>query len=132
MFLYKAEVKPAKNPEMGLGLSALEFIPKNSIVWKFVEGVDIRLPLKRLNEMNDAQSDFLSKYGWIESFDGTEYFCCNADLTSFINHSDTPNLYTEPGIDHTLAAKDIHIGDEIFIDYSKFDARFENYKDSFF
>lgn len=131
MFLYKTEVKNATNPEMGLGLFALEFIPKGSVVWKFVEGVDVRLPLDRLKEMNGAQLNFLEKYGWVETFEGKEYFCCNADLTSFINHSDTPNLYTDPGIDHTLAAQDIHVGEEIFINYSKFDSRFDDYKNSF-
>ena len=36
MLLFKTEVKVATDPKMGLGLFATEFIPKGSVVWKFV------------------------------------------------------------------------------------------------
>ena len=43
MFKYRVEVKVATNPEMGLGLFASEPIKENSIVWEFLDGIDIRI-----------------------------------------------------------------------------------------
>ena len=89
MFKYKVEVKNSKNPKMGLGLFANEVIKSDTIVWEFIEGLDIRIDEDTLNKLNDAQREFFKKYGWKED-DGNYYSSC--DLTNFINHSFTPNL----------------------------------------
>jgi hypothetical protein len=53
MFLYKVEVKIATNPKMDLGLFTKEFIPKGTIVWEFVEGVDIKMDEVTFNKLNE-------------------------------------------------------------------------------
>ena len=126
MFLYKVEVKIATNPKMDLGLFTKEFIPKGTIVWEFVEGVDIKMDEATFNKLNEAQKEFFEKYGWKED-DGFYYSSC--DLTNFINHSYNPNLDVVGEI--IISNKDIQIGEELFEDYSQFDAEFYTYKNEF-
>ena len=126
MFLYKVEVKIATNPEMDLGLFTKEFIPKGTIVWEFVEGVDIKMDKTTFNKLNEAQKEFFEKYGWKED-DGFYYSSC--DLTNFINHSYNPNLDVVGEI--IISNKDIQIGEELFEDYSQFDTEFHTYKNEF-
>jgi SET domain-containing protein len=117
MFLYKVEVKTANNPRMGLGLFAKEFIPKNSIVWKFIEGIDIKISIDDFNKLNDAQKEYFYKYGWIEKNEDNFYYS-SGDLTNFMNHSYTPNITSKN--EFSVSVKDIDIDEELFIDYSNF------------
>lgn len=128
MFVYKTEVKPATNPAMGLGLFASEFIPNQSLVWKYMEGFDIRFDPNRLNELNDTQRTHFTKYAWLEQMihDDKEYYYCNADLCGFTNHSKDANIFSRGH--YTIAMRDIEIGEEIFIDYSEFDSEFKTYE----
>ncbi len=123
MFLFKVEIKVATNPKMNLGLFTKEFIPKNTKVWEFIEGVDIKMDEKTFNRLNYAQKEFFEKYGWKED-DGFYYSSC--DLTNFINHSYNPNL--EIVGDVIISNRDIQIGEELFEDYSQFDTEFDTYK----
>ena len=131
MFTYSVEVKPASNPAMGLGLFAKEFIPNQSIVWQYIEGIDIRFPIEKLNELNEAQKEYFQVYGWIEQRQNDEkpYYYCNADNSSFINHSKNSNISNRG--DYSIAIRDIQAGEEIFIDYSEFDAKFNEYEKTF-
>jgi SET domain-containing protein len=128
MFLYKTEVRTATNPKMGLGLFAKEHIPAHSVVWKYIEGVDIKFHIDRLKYFNNAQIEYFKKYGWIEkSNDGEEFMCSNADLSNFINHSNSPNISNIGNF--SVAIRDIQVDTEIFIDYNSFDVEFDDYKD---
>ena len=128
MFLYRTEVRIATNSKMGLGLFAKEHIPADSIVWKYVDGVDIKFRIDRLKEFNDAQKEYFKKYAWIEKSDaGEEYVCSNADSSNFINHSNFPNI-VNTGI-FSVAIRDIEVDEEIFINYNSFDTEFDDYKD---
>jgi SET domain-containing protein len=111
---------------MDLGLFTKEFIPKGTIVWEFVEGVDIKMDETTFNKLNEAQKEFFEKYGWKED-DGFYYSSC--DLTNFINHSYNPNLDVVGEI--IISNKDIQIGEELFEDYSQFDTEFHTYKNEF-
>jgi SET domain-containing protein len=122
MFLYKTEIRTATNPKMGLGLFAKEFIPKNSVVWQFVDGIDIKISIEKLKTLNDAQKEYFYKYGWVEK-DQENFYYSSADLTNFMNHSYTPSIGSEEGF--SIALKDISDGEEIFIDYSEFCANFD-------
>ena len=126
MFLYKVEVKVATNPEMGLGLFTKEFIQKGTIVWEFVEGVDIKMDEATFNKLNYAQKEYFEKYGWKED-DGFYYSSC--DLTNFINHSYKPNLDIVG--EKVVSNRDIKVGEELFENYSQFDPEFETYKNEF-
>jgi SET domain-containing protein len=121
MFLHRVEVKVATNPDMGLGLFAKEFIPKASMVWKFIEGVDIKLSIDQFNALNDAQREYFNKYGWIEKGE-EDFYYSSCDLTNFMNHSYDPNVGSEGNF--SVSLRDIQLGDELFIDYSEFCANF--------
>jgi SET domain-containing protein len=122
MFLYSVEVKVATNPAMGMGLFAKEFIAKDSVVWEFIEGIDLKVPIEKINSLNYAQKEHFYKYGWIEKNDENFYYL-SCDLTNFINHSYTPNI--EAKDTWSVALKDINIGEEIFIDYGVFSNDFD-------
>jgi SET domain-containing protein len=126
MFLFKTEVKVATNPKMGLGLFATEFIPKDSIVWKFEEGVDIKISIDKVQQMSNAQQEYFNKYAWIEN----NYYYSSCDLTNFLNHSYTPNLNNTKDV--TIALKNIEPGEELFTNYAEFDDCFDDYKDEYY
>jgi len=125
MLLFKTEVKVATDPRMGLGLFAAEFIPKGSVVWKFVEGVDIKVSINTVKQMSKAQQEYFDKYAWIEE----DYYFSSCDLTNFINHSYNPNL--DNTTDITIALSDIKLGEELFTNYQEFDSEFDKYKNEF-
>ncbi len=127
MFKYKVEVKVATNPEMGLGLFSKEFIPKGTIVWEFLEGIDVKISEEKFQTLNDVQKEYFYKYGWKEE-NGFYYSSC--DLTNFINHSYKPNLEVVGKI--VIAIRDIEIGDELFENYQEFDPDFDSYKDTYY
>jgi uncharacterized protein len=126
MFLFKTEVKVATDPRMGLGLFATEFIPKDSIVWEFVEGVDIKVSVDRVEQMSEAQQEYFEKYAWVED----DYYYSSCDLTNFVNHSYQPNLKIIDEI--MISLRDIHPGEELFENYAEFDDCFDEYKDLFY
>jgi SET domain-containing protein len=126
MFKYKAEVKIATNPKMGLGLFAKEFIEKGSIVWEYIEGVDIKICKDKFEKLNEVQKEYFYKYAWLEE-DGCYYSSC--DLTNFINHSYNPNLKVIDNI--VIAIQDIQTGEEMFENYQEFDPEFDEYKNEF-
>jgi SET domain-containing protein len=126
MFLFKTEVKVATDPKMGLGLFATEFIPKDSIVWKFEEGVDIKISIDKVKQMPDAQQEYFNKYAWIED----NYYYSSCDLSNFLNHSYTPNLDNTKDV--TTALKNIEPGEELFTNYAEFDDCFDDYKDEYY
>ena len=125
MFLFRTEVKVATDPRMGLGLFATEFIPKDSVVWEFVEGVDIKVSADRVEQMSEAQQEYFEKYAWVED----DYYYSSCDLTNFVNHSYQPNLKI---IDKVMISfKDIYPGEELFENYAEFDDCFDEYKDEY-
>ena len=125
MFLFRTEVKVATDPRMGLGLFATEFIPKDSVVWEFVEGVDIKVSIDRVEQMSEAQQEYFEKYAWVED----DYYYSSCDLTNFVNHSYQPNLKI---IDKVMISfKDIYPGEELFENYAEFDDCFDEYKDEY-
>lgn len=125
MFLFRTEVKVATDPRMGLGLFATDFIPKDSIVWEFVEGVDIKVSVDRVEQMSEAQQEYFEKYAWVEN----DYYYSSCDLTNFVNHSYQPNLKIIDKI--MISLRDIYPGEELFENYAEFDDCFDEYKDEY-
>lgn len=125
MFLFRAEVKVATDPRMGLGLFAKEFIPKGSVVWEFVEGVDIKVSVDRVEKMSEVQQEYFEKYAWVED----DYYYSSCDLTNFVNHSYQPNLKIIDEI--MISIRDIYPGEELFENYAEFDDCFDEYKDEY-
>jgi hypothetical protein len=127
MFRYKVKLKQATDPKMGLGLFADEFISGGSVVWKFIEGVDLKIHKDKIEKLNDVQKLYFNTYAWIKG----DYYFLSCDLTNFINHSKTPNVSCME-LSYCVATNDINIGDEIFENYGEFDDCFNEYKNDLF
>jgi SET domain-containing protein len=122
VFLYKVEAKVATNPKMGLGLFAKEFISKDSVVWEFVDGLDIKISMNKFNALNNAQKEYFIKYGWIQKGEENFYYS-SGDLSNFMNHSYNPNINGKEEV--SVALRDIHIDEELFINYKDFCFNFD-------
>lgn len=122
MVCFKTKIGESKIS--GLGLFADEFIPKDSVVWKFEPGFDMLVEPKTLERLSPAAKEQLLKYAYVSKKSGK--YLLPADDSRFINHSDDANLFTSildgPGEeDITHAARDIQKGEELTADYRQFD-----------
>lgn len=126
MLMVKTIVKESTIPGAGLGLFADELIKKGSITWRFCPGFDQILYEDDLLRLSmPARFQFL-RYCYKSLEDG-HYVLCGDD-ERFINHSNTPNIvdeYKPESEPFSVAATDIHIGDELFCNYFEFDANAE-------
>lgn len=108
----------------GLGLFAKKFIPKDTIIWQFVEGFDIKVEKEKYELLTEVQKKFVDTYFWKEG----NYLYSSCDHSIFQNHSDNPNSI-ELDDDKMKAARDIYPDEEILTCYQSFDDDFEIYKD---
>ncbi len=110
----------------GLGLFAGQHIPKGTIVWQFVPGVDALFDTAEIEKLPEITQDICRRYAYYDQENGKYVLC--ADDARFENHSEDPNttgVYPEGnpfGID--VATRDIQEGEEITCDYRSFDADF--------
>src|SRR5258708_5203053 len=115
-------VKTLVRPSLihGMGLFAVEFIPRDTVVWQFTEGFDLVFTVEQFNALSLVERQFLSTYGWFSKY--TKRYLLCVDNGRFTNHSDTPNLRTEKACGlaegHAVAARDILPGEEITSDYN--------------
>lgn len=105
-----------KSPIHGLGVFAAERIPKDTKIWRFVEGFDRCYSAKEFARLPKPARDYIKLYGY--RIDGEILFTVDHDRHT--NHSDTPNTYLRGG--YTCARWDIEPGEEITNDYREFDA----------
>ncbi|HZD89134.1 MAG TPA: SET domain-containing protein [Pseudolabrys sp.] len=105
-----------KSPIHGLGVFALDDIPKGAKIWRFVEGFDRAYTLKEFARLPKQAREFLQLYGY--RVDGEVLF--TVDYDRHINHSDEPNTEMRGG--YVIARWDIPKGTEITNDYREFDA----------
>lgn len=118
MIMIKNKLSPS--PIDGLGVFSEQFIPAGTIVWQWHEGIDRKIPLELIDKLPEIPREYMKKYGWIEN----DYFIICIDNEQFINHSDNPNcIFTDDG-NTALAARDIHIGEELTQNYKLYDANF--------
>jgi SET domain-containing protein len=116
MLLVPARVGPSVIH--GLGLFALERIPRGTRVWIFSAGFDLDLDSALVDAQPANFRTRLLHYGYVDARLKRYILCC--DDARFINHSDAPNLCSEfeedsHGID--VAVRDIEEGEEITLDY---------------
>ncbi len=110
----------------GLGLFAGQYIPKGTIVWKFVPAVDALFDDSEIENLPAVTQDICRRYAYLDSAN-KKYVLCGDDAR-FENHSENANtvgVYPagEPfGLD--VATRDIREGEEITCDYRTFDAEF--------
>lgn len=109
------EVKQSKN---GVGIFSNQFIPKHTLIWKYVEGFNTRL-FKTEQECLDHLLSLGSsekEYEWM-----SHLYCCDGyvyeilDDGKILNNSGTPNMCSGyNGDNESLYAKqDIEVGEEL-------------------
>lgn len=118
MLLVKTKIGPSKIH--GIGVFANQFIPKETIIWKFIPGLDLKFTEDDILKMPEEVRDFFKKYSY-RSLNTGLYILCSDD-SRFYNHSDDPNTRgidldeTEnEGADITI--KNIQMGEEITYNY---------------
>jgi len=108
----------------GLGLFAKENVKAGTIIWRFVEGFDVKVHVSKLGDLLPAQKKHVEKYFWREG----DYLYTSCDNSVFQNHNTNPN--SGPMGDDMVALRDILPGEEILVDYSLFDDDFSEYSSS--
>ncbi|MDP3763021.1 MAG: SET domain-containing protein [bacterium] len=121
MILVKTKIGPSKI--QGIGLFAQQFIPKGTLVQKFMPGFDLIIPESEIPKLSEPAREQFLKYAY-KNKDG-QYILCFDD-TRFLNHSDNPNLISnDPTEEIDIAARDIQKGEELTVNYKEFDADFD-------
>ena len=118
MLLVKTKIGPSKLH--GIGCFADEFIPKGTIMWKFVPGFDLVFNREDIEKLPNIAQNFIKTYSYL-SLDTGRYILCSDD-SWFYNHSDDPNTMgidlkgtEDEGAD--IAIRDIEVGEEITFNY---------------
>jgi SET domain-containing protein len=120
-FEVKIELKPSAVCE-GIGCFAKETIPKNTIIWKYVnedvEEYTTEEYKKLLKDtlVEDKRKVFYCRYSFFCTY--IQKYVTILEPGMFVNHSFTPNsLCVEKD---SIAIRDIQIGEEILEDYTKY------------
>lgn len=117
------ELKEA--PGRGIGIFTKEFIPVNTLIWKFQKGANIRL-FKGEEEVTRhletlSREDRIEWLTHVYLFDG--FINEILDDGKMWNHSEEPNTcsgYLDDW-DSTYAKRDIQIGEELLDDYGEYE-----------
>lgn len=123
MLLVKTKIGPSAIH--GIGLFADEFIPKGTVLWRFMPGFDLKIPASELKRLFPPAREQFINYSYSYMTAGTRYYVLCFDDARFLNHANSPNTIDidnpkdEEGIE--FAARDIHIGEELTCDYRTFD-----------
>jgi SET domain-containing protein len=116
-------VRLDRSPIHGFGVFAVAPIAAGTEVWRFTPGFDLDLDPRLLDAQPDPARRTLLHYGYVDPRLRRFVLCC--DDYRFVNHSDRPNLRTEPiephGVD--IAARDIAAGEELTVDYDAVEGR---------
>ena len=100
MLQVRTEVRPSSIH--GQGLFALERICEGEVVWSFDPTID------RISVAASGHFSWRTAHGYVTP----------GDDAKFINHSQTPNLSTTPGLAPVIAARDIEAGEELTESYT--------------
>jgi hypothetical protein len=108
----------------GLGVFATAFIPKGTVIWQFDPGIDRHLPAEWLKSQPPHVQRFVHSYAVLGM--DQESYTLTGDWTLFINHANPGNMTPNPAIqvngeEVVVAARDIHAGEELTIDYAEID-----------
>lgn len=106
----------------GMGLHAIEPIPKGAVVWDYDWPIDQTIPVSAKDKLPANVQKYLSTYAYRE---GRNLVLCGDDARYF-NHSKTPNCKSGHGT-QTVALRDIPAGEELTDDYEGFDDDFPLY-----
>lgn len=121
MLLVKTKIGPSKIH--GFGLFADQFIPKDTPIWEFTDGLDIKLTEEDLKKLSEPAKEQYLNYCYHSMVDGTYVLCF--DDARFMNHSREPNMKGVDSAKHKegrdVAARNIQPGEELTCDCREFD-----------
>lgn len=105
----------------GIGLYAAEFIPANTVIWRFHPAVDIKLTGEQIAALSPPCREQIERYTYRERCSGMYVLC--GDDARFFNHSAEPNCIDieTDGEGITISRCDINTGEELTCDYALFD-----------
>jgi len=115
-----------KTKDKGFGVFAKEYIKKDTIIWEFIEGLDIKIHKDDLEKLNNTQKNFIDVYFWKEE----DYYYSSCDHSVFQNHSSNPNSITSGSL-YMVASRNIEVGEELTVNYSHFDDCYTEYAHTF-
>ena len=108
----------------GLGLYAGEDIRAGTLILELMDGFDFVVDPATLEKMPPVAREWIDRYGYLcEPRNG--YVIC-ADDARFFNHSADPNTKSTSYL-HTVALRDIEMGEELTCNYFEFDQTAENH-----
>lgn len=113
MMLIKTVVRTSMIPGAGLGCFSVDYVPKDTLIWKFNPDFDRAYTQNEFDALEIPAQEFLRYYGY--RFKGIYYL--SVDNTHYINHSDHPSMYSDESGFLAFATKDILPGEEIVDDY---------------
>jgi uncharacterized protein len=123
MLLIKTRIGPSTIKNAGLGLFADQFIPKGTVTWRFMPGLDLIVPEDTLLQLSEASRAQFLNYCYVDKF--TKHFILCFDDERFINHSKNPNIIQTHATSEIegfeIAVRDIQKGEELLCDYEEFD-----------
>ncbi len=101
------------NPDVGYGVCATELIPQGTIVW-VQDALDIVISPEKISLLNPMLQQTVEHYAFVNG--RGQYVLC-WDAGRYINHCCEPTTVSI-GNFCTMAARDIHPGQELTEDYS--------------
>lgn len=107
----------------GLGLFAVEFIPRGTPVWKFEPGFDHDFSPAQFAALPPLAQQHTRWFCFVSQADG--HVILSGDHACFINHSLSPNTGARTSAAApvvTVALRDIAAGEEITCNYFDYDA----------
>ncbi len=116
------KTRKGKSTVHGTGLFAEQFIPKGTIIWRYVAGHDAILTREQYEGLGREEKEGWQRFAYVSRFTGL--LVCSGDAYVFMNHSHRPNVGVSPrfeppeGVDVALC--DINPGDELLFDYTWF------------
>ena len=101
------------NEKIGYGIVALKPIPQGTITW-VLDKLDRKFTAQEVRAMDELYQQVLDKYTY-RNAEGNHILCW--DNARFVNHSSHANCITT-AYEFEIAIRDIHPGEELFINYN--------------
>jgi hypothetical protein len=121
MMLVRTQVAPSSIH--GMGLFAVDVLPKGTPVWRFEPGFDREFSPGQFAALPPTAQAHLQWFAYVNKATGG--WVLSGDHTCFMNHAAKPNTGALPGAVApvtTVALRDIAAGEELTCDYREFDA----------
>ena len=117
------ETRVAPSGIHGLGLFAVQFVPRGTPVWKFQPGFDHDFSPAQFAALPPLARQHTRWFCFVSQLDG--HIILSGDHACFINHSLAPNTGAAKAVGLpvvTVALRDIAAGEEITCNYFDYDA----------